>query len=65
MLVELLADRGAGGKIGDVIDVPMDEAARMFRKGTARVYRERPKPERATRKRRSEKANADARNGTG
>jgi len=56
MKVELLAPRGAGGKTGDVIEVPMAEAESLFRKGKARVYRERPKPERATRTRKSERA---------
>lgn len=56
MLVRLLADRGAGGKVGDIKDVPMDEALELFRKGRAQPYREQRKPERAVRKRK----NADA-----
>lgn len=56
MLVQLIAPRGAGGKPGDVIDVPMAEAESLFRKRKAIVYRERAKPEKATRTRKSEKA---------
>lgn len=57
MMVELLAPRGAGGKTGDKIDVPMDEAARLFRKGTAIPVRAVNKPEKAVRgRKRSENA---------
>lgn len=56
MLVELLVPRGAGGKTGDILDVPMDEAARLFRKGAARVYRERVAPEKATKRAKPERA---------
>ena len=56
MLVELLAPRGAGGKRGDVLDVPFDEAQRLFRKGAARVHRERAAPEKATQRKKSERA---------
>lgn len=56
MLVKLLASRGAGGQPGDVVEVTMAEAESLFRKGKAIVYREGPKPERATRRKKSEKA---------
>lgn len=56
MLVELLASRGAGGKTGDTVEVSMDEARSLFRKGKARPVRELRKPERATRRKKPEKA---------
>ena len=56
MKVELLASRGSGGKPGDILDVPIDEAQRLFRKGMARVYRERVAPEKATKRRKPERA---------
>lgn len=60
MMVELLAARGAGGKAGDRIDVPLAEAESLFRKGKARPVRAIAKPEKAVRKRKPE--HADARN---
>lgn len=56
MLVKLLASRGAGGQPGDVVEVTMAEAESLFRKRKAIVYREKPKPEKATRRSKPEKA---------
>lgn len=56
MLVKLLASRGAGGRPGDVVEVTLAEAETLLRKRKAIIYREGPKPERATRRNKSEKA---------